>query len=98
MKMPVYTSLLKKKENGKKSLAVLIDPDNVSADFLDPIIQLSQEAEVDYFFVGGSLVVSDHLDECILFIKKHCSIPVLLFPGSASQISRHADALLYLSL
>ncbi len=96
--MPVYTSLLKKKENGKKSLAVLIDPDNTSADALEPIIQLSQDAEVDYFFVGGSLVVSDHLDECILFIKKHCSIPVLLFPGSASQISKHADALLYLSL
>jgi putative glycerol-1-phosphate prenyltransferase len=69
-----------------------------SADSLEPIIQLSQDAEVDYFFVGGSLVVSDHLDECILFIKKHCSIPVLLFPGSASQISKHADALLYLSL
>jgi len=98
MKMPVYTSLLKKKENGKKSLAVLIDPDNTSADSLEPIIQFSQDAEVDYFFVGGSLVVSDHLDECILFIKKHCSIPVLLFPGSASQISKHADALLYLSL
>jgi putative glycerol-1-phosphate prenyltransferase len=98
MKMPVYTSLLKKKENGKKSLAVLIDPDNTSADSLEPIIQLSQDAEVDYIFVGGSLVVSDHLDECILFIKKHCSIPVLLFPGSASQISKHADALLYLSL
>ncbi len=96
--MPVYTSLLKKKENGKKSLAVLIDPDNTSAGSLGPIIQLSQDAQVDYFFVGGSLVVSDHLDECILFIKKHCSIPVLLFPGSPSQISKHADALLYLSL
>jgi len=98
MKMPVYTSLVNKQKNGKKSLAVLIDPDNTSGNSLEPIIQLSLDAEVDYFFVGGSLVVSDHLDECILFIKKHCSIPVLLFPGSASQISKHANALLYLSL
>jgi putative glycerol-1-phosphate prenyltransferase len=31
-------------------------------------------------------------------IKKNCSIPVLLFPGSPSQVSKYADALLYLSL
>ena len=50
------------------------------------------------FFVGGSLVVSDHLDDCIAQIKKESSIPVILFPGSPSQLSKHADALLYLSL
>ena len=50
------------------------------------------------FFVGGSLVVSDHLDECIAQIKKESSIPVILFPGSPSQLSKYADALLYLSL
>src|SRR5205814_1035231 len=27
-----------------------------------------------------------------------CSIPVILFPGTPSQVSRHADGLLYLSL
>jgi putative glycerol-1-phosphate prenyltransferase len=43
-------------------------------------------------------VVSDNLDTCILSIKTKTSIPVILFPGSPSQISRHADALLYLSL
>lgn len=98
MKISVYTSLLKKKENGKKSLAILIDPDNITENSLEPIIELSVDAQVDYFFVGGSLVVSDHLDECILSIKKYCDIPILLFPGSPSQISRHANALLYLSL
>lgn len=94
----VYTSLLEKKQAGKKSLAVLIDPDKVSAASLKPVVDLSVKARVDYIFVGGSLVVTDHLDECILQIKAQCSIPVLLFPGSPSQISRHADALLYLSL
>ena len=54
--------------------------------------------DFDYLLVGGSLVVSQHLDECILQIRKHCDIPVILFPGSPSQISKHADALLYLSL
>ena len=96
--MPVYQSLLDKKQNGKKSFAVLIDPDKVSVSSLNELIALSVDVKVDYFFVGGSLVVTDHLDECIRQIKSSCSIPILLFPGSPSQISKHADALLYLSL
>jgi len=96
--MPVYQSLLDKKQNGKKSFAVLIDPDKVSVSSLNELVTLAVDANVDYFFVGGSLVVTDHLDECIRQIKSSCSIPILLFPGSPSQISKHADALLYLSL
>ena len=98
MKMPVYPELLEKRKTGKKSFAVLIDPDKADPASLDQIIRLSVDAGVDYFFVGGSLVISDQLDEVIGQIKAACSIPVLLFPGSPSQISRHADALLYLSL
>lgn len=96
--MPVYQSLVDQKKNGKKSFAVLIDPDKVSKTVLHETVNLAVEARVDYFFVGGSLVISDHLDDCIREIKSACSIPVLLFPGSPSQISRQADALLYLSL
>ncbi|MGZ3839261.1 MAG: phosphoglycerol geranylgeranyltransferase [Flavisolibacter sp.] len=96
--MPVYQFLVDQKKNGKKSFAVLIDPDKVSKTVLHETVNLAVEARVDYFFVGGSLVISDHLDDCIREIKSACSIPVLLFPGSPSQISRQADALLYLSL
>ena len=49
-------------------------------------------------FVGGSLVVTDHLDELVQHIKRESNIPVILFPGSPSQVSPYADALLYLSL
>ncbi|HVG13050.1 MAG TPA: geranylgeranylglyceryl/heptaprenylglyceryl phosphate synthase [Flavisolibacter sp.] len=98
MKMLVYQSLLEKKKQGKKALAILIDPDNVSQSSIAKVVERALAAKADYFFVGGSLVVSDNLDNCILQIKSLCNIPVLLFPGSPSQISRHADALLYLSL
>ncbi len=98
MKMPVYELMTGKKRQGKKSLAVLIDPDKVSASSIKEVVRLSEEAGVDFLFVGGSLVISDHLDECVLRIKQQCNIPVLLFPGSPSQITKHADALLYLSL
>ena len=96
--MKVYQSLLERKKNGQKSFTVLIDPDKVDSSSLSSLVQLANDSKVDYFFVGGSLVVSDHLDDCIAQIKKESSIPVILFPGSPSQLSKHADALLYLSL
>lgn len=96
--MLVYPKFLEQKQNGKKALAVLIDPDKAAPPHLDALVKLSLDAAVDYFFVGGSLVVSDNLDACIQGIKDRCAIPVILFPGSPSQISPAADALLYLSL
>ena len=98
MKNKLYLELIEKKQKGIKSFAVLIDPDKADEASLNKLIELSIKASVDYFFVGGSLVVSNSTDECISFIKANCNIPVLLFPGSPSQISKRADALLYLSL
>jgi putative glycerol-1-phosphate prenyltransferase len=94
----IYQSLVQKKAQGKKSFAVLIDPDKVNNSNMEQLIRLSVDAQVDYFFVGGSLVISNYLDECIQLIKKNCAIPVVLFPGSPSQVSPFADGLLYLSL
>ena len=65
---------------------------------LEELTGLCIAAKVDYLLVGGSLVISNHLDDCVQHIKQNCSIPVILFPGSPSQISKYADALLYLSL
>jgi putative glycerol-1-phosphate prenyltransferase len=94
----VYSSLVTKKAGKQKSFAVLIDPDKVTLEDVDTICRLAVDASVDYIFAGGSLVVSTQLDQVIIRIKQNCNIPVLLFPGSPSQLSRHADALLYLSL
>jgi putative glycerol-1-phosphate prenyltransferase len=94
----IYQSLVQKKAQGKKSFAVLIDPDKVNDANMEHLIRLATDAHVDYFLVGGSLVISSYLDECIQYIKKSCSIPVVLFPGSPSQVSSYADGLLYLSL
>jgi phosphoglycerol geranylgeranyltransferase len=94
----IYHSITERKRLGKKSFAVLIDPDKVNDASMEQLIELSLEAKVDYFLVGGSLVISSYLDECLQLIKQKCSIPTIIFPGSPSQISKHADALLYLSL
>jgi len=98
MKTKIYKSLEERKKTGQKSFAVLIDPDKVDHSMLDELMDLSTTANVDYFLVGGSLVISNHLDDVVQHIKQNCSIPVILFPGSPTQLSKYADALLYLSL
>ncbi|RYY60961.1 MAG: geranylgeranylglyceryl/heptaprenylglyceryl phosphate synthase [Chitinophagaceae bacterium] len=98
MKSTIYNSLTDQKKLGKKAFAVLIDPDKVNRKILDELIRLSVDAKVDHFLVGGSLVISSNLDDCVQYIKQHCTIPITLFPGSPSQVSRYADALLYLSV
>lgn len=94
----IYQSIADKKKEGKKSFAVLIDPDKVDEQKITELVMLTTEAKVDYLLVGGSLVISNHLDEVVLQIKKQSNIPVILFPGTPSQVTRYADALLYLSL
>ncbi|MCC6286954.1 MAG: geranylgeranylglyceryl/heptaprenylglyceryl phosphate synthase [Chitinophagaceae bacterium] len=94
----IYQSIAEKKKAGKKSFAVLIDPDKVDDAKISELTELTAGAEVDYLLVGGSLVISNHLDEVVMQIKKQSNIPVILFPGTSSQITPHADALLYLSL
>lgn len=82
----------------QKQLAVLIDPDKVTDDQLISTATIAEEAGVDFLFVGGSLLTSDMLFRSIRTLKEHSQIPVVLFPGNSYQISRNADALLFLSL
>lgn len=77
---------------------MLIDPDKVNASVLEPLIEKFISAKVDYLLVGGSLVISNYLDECVQQLKQNCDIPIIIFPGSPTQVSKYADALLYLSL
>src|SRR5215510_4167194 len=94
----IYQSILSKKKKGQKSFAVLIDPDKVNAAGLEELTELAVNAAVDYLLVGGSLVISNQLDDVVQRIKRNCSIPIILFPGTPSQVSKYADGLLYLSL
>ncbi len=98
MKKQVYQNILEKKKQQHKAFAVLIDPDKLDNVGLQKTIDLAVESKVDYVFVGGSLVVTDTLDQIVAQIKQACTIPVVLFPGSPDQITPKADALLYLSL
>ncbi|MBO5849342.1 MAG: geranylgeranylglyceryl/heptaprenylglyceryl phosphate synthase [Bacteroidales bacterium] len=93
--MSVYNRL---SDTSKKKFAVLIDPDKPTDEQIIEIVNKSVDAGVDFFFVGGSLLTTDSLDNCIKLIKKNCEIPVLIFPGNSLQISKWCDGFLLLSL
>jgi phosphoglycerol geranylgeranyltransferase len=97
--MSIHKTLVERRKLGKKSIAVLVDPDKVAdAAQLQHLINLSSENCVDFFFIGGSLVTTTNLSEVVKQIKESVSIPVVLFPGNSMQIEPTADALLFLSL
>jgi putative glycerol-1-phosphate prenyltransferase len=97
--MSVLTSLHERRQRGKKSIAVLVDPDKVEDPArLTQLINLASENCIDYFFVGGSLITTSNLAQIVRQIKDHVKIPVVLFPGNSMQIEPTADALLFLSL
>ncbi len=94
----IYQSILTAKEQGEKKIVVLIDPDKFSLGNIKKTLELAIRAKVDYFFIGGSLVVNNMLDYCLQTIKDSCDIPMILFPGNSFQLSYKADGILFLSL
>lgn len=98
MKKNVKEALMRRLDGGKKCYWVLLDPDDFSLKEASTVAAESQACGADAVLVGGSLIYSNHFDQFVLTLKENASIPVILFPGDATQLSRHADALLYLSL
>lgn len=95
--MNIYQHIQNSIASGKKLFAVLIDPDKCVGQCLLRFIDLAKQAQPDFIFIGGSLT-NESTDKTIETIQQNCTIPVVLFPGSASQFSPKANALLYLSL
>ena len=64
--MDIYSLISGKRE---KQFAVLVDPERCDGMVLKGLVSLANDSAVDYIFVGGSLLVNDHLDKCISLIK-----------------------------
>ena len=91
-------SILRSFADGKKKIAVLIDPDKYSASGIRKVAILCREAMTDYIFYGGSLLTTQNHGPFLEIIKEHCPAPLILFPGNHLQLNEKADAILLLSL
>lgn len=82
---------------GKKSIALLLDPDKAKGDSLSSILRVAEGCNPDYILAGGSLTFSS-IDDLIVKVKEVTSIPVVLFPGNLLQLTHKADKIFLLSL
>ena len=96
--MLVYQKLLSIKEEKGAGFLVLLDPDRLEIEEIVKLARKSEEGGADGFLVGSSLLLSSRFDEAIEQIKSNVGLPVIIFPGNANQVSKYADAILFLSL
>ncbi|MBO2543879.1 geranylgeranylglyceryl/heptaprenylglyceryl phosphate synthase [Salegentibacter sp. BDJ18] len=92
-----YAEIFQAATNGRKLLAILIDPDK----FIEAETKLYLKKlpkQTTHIFVGGSTVEKSKTGKTVKAIKTETDLPVILFPGDYSQITETADALLFLSL
>jgi phosphoglycerol geranylgeranyltransferase len=94
----VFDAILEKVNAGKAAYWVLLDPDDFSPAQGASLAKQAEGAGVDALLVGGSLIHTHLFDKFVAAVKKAVRLPVILFPGDATQLSCHADAVLFLSL
>lgn len=96
--MTTLERILKIKETKGAGYFVLIDPDKWQPDELVKLAVQASEDGADAILVGGSLVLSASFDELVKKIKYQIEVPLIIFPGSQTQVSKYADAIFFLSL
>lgn len=93
----VLAEILSKQDSKERMLAALLDPDKFDLTCSAAYFQGLPDT-VTHIFVGGSTVANGETDKLLQKIKAFTNLPIVLFPGDASQVSSQADALLFLSL
>jgi putative glycerol-1-phosphate prenyltransferase len=96
--MTTFERLLSVRKQRGAGYLILIDPDKIQDDRLPAFVRNATEAGVDGFLIGGSLVMTSEFEKHITAIKRNTTLPVVIFPGSLSQVSPAADAILFLVL
>jgi putative glycerol-1-phosphate prenyltransferase/phosphoglycerol geranylgeranyltransferase len=82
----------------KALFAVLLDPDSSESDVFLETGKMAFECGANLILIGGSLVGNAHLPKKVAELKKTIDIPIILFPGGASQVVPGFDAMLFTSL
>ena len=85
-------------DDNNSGVLALIDPDLKNDDILDQLIYSINSANFSAILVGGSSISDNNYQKRLKLIKAKINKPVILFPGSSSQISQSADAILFMSL
>ena len=78
--------------------AVLLDPDTSDEAAFVKAGSLAAENGADLLLVGGSYLGNFTLPKQVAALKAAVNLPVILFPGGASQVVPGFDAMLFMTL
>ena len=96
--MKIYDHLINTISEKGAAYLILLDPDKLSEQKLAKFLRHCENSGVDGFLVGGSLMVNGDFDSFLEKVKSNTSLPAIIFPGSITQVSKTADAILFLSV
>lgn len=96
--MSIYERLQNSKSRYGGGFLLLLDPDRIEQREYLRLAEAAQECRVDGILVGSSFVLKSNFAEAVQAIKEVTELPVIIFPGSITQITQHADAILFTSL
>lgn len=94
----ILTQITDSVAQGKKMLAVLLDPDKLQFEQLSDKVDRIEAAGAEMIFVGGSLLLNEDFEKSLKVLRQLSDLPLVIFPGSAYQVSPEADAILFLTL
>jgi len=77
---------------------LLIDPDRLPEPDYLTLAEAARDCGVDALLVGTSFMLDGDFSGQLRSIKAVSQVPVIIFPGSYTQISANADAILFTSL
>jgi phosphoglycerol geranylgeranyltransferase len=82
----------------RKIHLTLIDPEEQKP---DEAVRTAQNAVIggtDGIMLGGSTTNSSELDATAKALQENVDVPIILFPGNISGVSKYADAIFFMSL
>src|SRR5664279_2792377 len=76
----------------------LLDPEEQSPEEAVSIAIEAVSGGTDGIMLGGSTSDSTELDATVKALQENVDVPIILFPGNISGVSKYADAIFFMSL
>ncbi len=89
---------LRERLKERKLHLTLLDPEEQSPDKAVEIAKNAIAGGTDGIMLGGSTTDSVELDLTAKALQENVDVPIILFPGNISGVSKYADAIFFMSL
>jgi phosphoglycerol geranylgeranyltransferase len=82
----------------RKVHLTLLDPSEQTSQKAVEIAKAAISGGSDGIMLGGSTTDASELDDTAKALKENIDVPIVLFPGNTTGVSKYADAIFYMSL